>query len=65
VAAGATLLLSPLTSAYPASIERRPDGTLLVKARGEHFVFSERDDKLVRLLFAALEFVEVDQLSRK
>ena len=33
VAAGATLLLSPLTSAYPASIERRPDGTLLAKAQ--------------------------------
>jgi len=50
VAAGATLLLSPLTSAYPASIERRPDGTLLVKARGEHFVFSERDEQRIFFL---------------
>jgi hypothetical protein len=50
VAAGATLLLSPLTSAYPASIERRPDGPLLVKAQGEHFVFSERDEQRIFFL---------------
>ena len=47
VAAGAALLLSALTPAHPASIERRSDGTLLVKAQGEHFVFSERDERLV------------------
>jgi len=33
VAAGAALLLRPLAPAYPASIERRPDGTLLAKAQ--------------------------------
>ena len=41
VAAGAALL-SALTPAHPASIERRPDGTLLVKAQGEHFVRTRR-----------------------
>jgi hypothetical protein len=50
VAAGAALLLNALTPAHPASIERRPDGTLLVKAQGEHFVFSERDERRISFL---------------
>jgi hypothetical protein len=50
VSAGAALLLSALTPAHPASIERRPDGTLLVKAQGEHFVFSERDERRIFFL---------------
>ena len=50
VAAGAALLLSALTPAHPASIERPPDGTLLVKAQGEHFVFSERDERRIFFL---------------
>ena len=49
-AAGAALLLSALTPVHPASIERRPDGTLLVKAQGEHFVFSERDEQRIFFL---------------
>jgi hypothetical protein len=50
VAAGTALLLSALTPAHPASIERRADGTLVVKAQGEHFVFSESDEQRIFFL---------------
>jgi hypothetical protein len=46
----ATMLLSTLALAHAASIERRPDGTLLVTAEGEHFTFSQRDERRIFFL---------------
>jgi hypothetical protein len=46
-AAGGAISLSALAPAQAASIARQADGTLLVTAEGQHFVFSERDQKRI------------------